>query len=135
MVKAYDQMSWLHVINRLRKFEFGEQFVDTVWRLLSNVWFLVIINGALYGFFKSSRGLRQGDPLSPVLFVIGTEVLSRGLNNMALQLGFLGFKVLTDYPVVTYLAFVDDVLIFANGSITALKNIMQVLNAYQESSG
>ena len=93
----------------MQKFGFGEQFIDLVWRLLSNVWFLVIINGSSYGFFKSTRELHQGDPLSPVLFVIGAEVLSKGLNNLALQLGILGFKVPHGCPSVTYWTFVDDV--------------------------
>ncbi|XP_071921792.1 uncharacterized protein [Coffea arabica] len=135
MSKAYDRVSWLHIIGVLRRFGFGEQFIDLVWRLLSNVWFSVIINGSSYGFFKSTRGLRQGDPLSPALFIIGSEVLSRGLNNLALQPGFLGFRVPYGCPPVTHLAFADDVLIFANGSVSSLKDIMQVLEGYQECSG
>ena len=95
-----------------------------MWRLLSNVWFLVIINDSSYGFFKSTRGLCQGDPLSPALFFIGAKVLSRGLNNLALQSGFLGFRVPYGCPPVTHLAFMDDVLIFANGSASFLKDIM-----------
>ena len=76
----------------LCQFGFEERFIDMLWRLLSNVWFLILINGALYGFLKSSRGLHQGDPLSLAIFIIGAEVLCRGLNFLASQSNFLGVK-------------------------------------------
>ena len=79
--------------------------------------------------------MRQGAPLSPVLFIIGTEVLSRGLNYLAQQVGFVGVRVPRGCPAVTHLAFADDVLIFSNGSTAALKSVMQVLGEYQQSSG
>ncbi|XP_027156511.1 uncharacterized protein LOC113757398 [Coffea eugenioides] len=135
MAKTYDRVSWTFIVSVLRKFGFGERFIDMVWRLMSNVWFSVIINGASYGFFKSSRGVRQGDPLSPALFVIGAEVLSRGLNSLAAQSRFLGFMVPRGCPPVTHLAFADDVLVFANGSSSSLKDIMRVLKMYQLASG
>ena len=113
MSKAYDRVSWFHIVNVLRRFRFGEQFIDRVWRLLSNVWFSVIVNGASHGFFKSARGLRQGDPLSPALFVIGAEVLSRGLNDMALQPGFAGVRVPPGWPPITHSALPAEVLLFA----------------------
>ena len=131
MTKAYDRMSWVHIITVLRKFGFGERFIDMVWRMLANVWFSVIINGVSHGFFKSSRGLRQGDPLSPVLFVIGAKMLSRGLNSLAQQRGFVGFRVPMGCPTITHLAFVDDVIIFTNGATAGLAGVMQVLGAYQ----
>ncbi|XP_027156179.1 uncharacterized protein LOC113756908 [Coffea eugenioides] len=135
MSKAYDRVSWLFLINVLRRFGFGERFIDMVWRLISNVRFSVIINGASYGFFQSRRGLRQGDPLSPALFVLGAEVLSRALNNVVAQAGFMGFKVPLGCSPVTHLAFADDVLIFTNRSARALRNIIRVLELYQSSSG
>ncbi|XP_071912299.1 uncharacterized protein [Coffea arabica] len=55
MAKAYDRVSWLHLTRVLRKFGFGERFIDMTWRLVSNVWFSVMVNEAAYGFFKSSR--------------------------------------------------------------------------------
>ena len=76
MTKAYDRMSWRHIITMLRALGFGERFIDMVWRLISNVGFSIIINGTSHGYFKSSRGLRQEDPLSPMLFIIGSEMLS-----------------------------------------------------------
>ena len=127
MAKVYDCVSWTFIVRVLRKFGFGERLIDMVWRLMSNVWFPVIINGASYGFFKSSRGIRQGDPLSPALFVIGAEVLSRGLNSLAAQSGFLGFTVPRGCPPVTHLAFADDVLVLANSASSSLKDIMLVL--------
>ena len=128
MAKAYDRVSWLHLTRVLRQFGFGERFIDMTWRLVSNVWFSVMVNGAAYGLFKSSRGLRQGNPLSPALFVIGAEVLSRELNNLASQPCFQGFGVPQGCPGVTHLAFADDMLILANGSTASLHRVMRVLD-------
>ena len=77
--------------------------------------FSVIINGNLTGFFKSSRGLRQGDPLSPYLFVLGMEVFSL-LIDKAKMGGFLtGYNIKGRNGVamnVSHLLFVDDTLVF-----------------------
>ena len=93
MMKAYDRVSWVFLVNVLRAFGFGERWIDMVWRLVSNPWFSVLINGMPRDFFPASWGLRQGDPLSPSLFILGAEVLSRLLNQLQLHPGFCGFKV------------------------------------------
>ena len=54
MTKAYDRMMWPFLIKVLRAFGFGERWIDMIWRIISNVWFSVIINGSLCGFFKSA---------------------------------------------------------------------------------
>lgn len=53
MAKAYDRMSWYFICLVLRRFGFGEMFIDMVWRIMSNNWYSIIINGARYGFFHS----------------------------------------------------------------------------------
>lgn len=63
MAKACDRVSWVFLIKVLRKFGFSEFLKDMVWRLISNNWYSILVNGKSYGFFKSSRGLKQGDPL------------------------------------------------------------------------
>nr|XP_027066014.1 uncharacterized protein LOC113691883 [Coffea arabica] len=66
------------------------------------------------GFFKSAPGLRQGNPISPALFVIGADVLSRSLNALTVHRRFHPFKVPSGCPMVTHLAYADDVIIFTS---------------------
>ena len=135
MAKAYDRVSWPFLIAVLRRFGFGERFIDMVWWLISNVWFSMLVNGVPYDFFKSSCGSRQGDPLSPALFIIGSEFLSWALNALVSHSRVVGYKVLRYCPLVSHLVFADDVIVFANGGADSLKRVMQILECYQSDSG
>ena len=119
----------------LRKFGFSESFIDLVWQLISNCWYSVLINGHLEGFFHSSKGVRQGDPLSPALFIIAAEVLSRGLKFLSDSKLVLPYSVPRGCSVVSHLAFADDLLIFTNGSLDSLQVLMSFLVQYEKESG
>ncbi|XP_060186235.1 uncharacterized protein LOC132615631 [Lycium barbarum] len=80
MTKAYDRVSWLFLTKVLRRMGFGEFTIDMVFRVIPNNWYAILINGQPHGFFKSSKGVKQGDPLSPTLFILAIECLSRALN-------------------------------------------------------
>uniref|UniRef100_A0A1U7VHC3 Uncharacterized protein LOC104213858 n=1 Tax=Nicotiana sylvestris TaxID=4096 RepID=A0A1U7VHC3_NICSY len=84
---------------------------------------------------KSSRGVKQGDPVSPTLFILATEALSRGLNTLHTNLYFCGFGMPKWSPKINHLAYADDMIIFSSSDETSLMLIMQVMNAYEAASG
>ena len=135
MTKAYDRISWVFLISVMRKFGFGEVWLDMVWRLISNCHFSVIINGKSHGFFKSSRGLRQDDPISPALFIIGAEVMSRKLNHLRYVTDFTPFSCPATCEPITHLAYADDVLIFSAADKKSLKAVKRIIQEYEKVSG
>nr|XP_027120463.1 uncharacterized protein LOC113737428 [Coffea arabica] len=133
MEKAYDRIEWPFLLFMLRQFGFQERVVDMFYRLVSNNWFSVLVNGEAAGFFKSTRGVRQGDPVSPGLFVLVTEFLGRGLHH--LLLGRPERFFVSAGSQVPYLAFADDMLVFTRCSEECLSVIKDFLEEYQQASG
>ncbi|XP_070014941.1 uncharacterized protein [Nicotiana sylvestris] len=114
---------------------FTERLIGIVFGLVSNNWYSILINGQAHGFFKSSRGVKQGDPVSPTLFILASKALSRGLNALYTNLYFCGFGMPKWSPKINHLVYADDMIIFSFSDETSLMLIMQVLNAYEAASG
>ncbi|XP_026459810.1 uncharacterized protein LOC113360520 [Papaver somniferum] len=134
ITQAYDSLKWEFLFQDMKAFGFSVNFVKWIHILLKSAKISVSINGGPAGYFGVSRGLRQGDTLSPLLFVIAEDVLSRQLISMVLN------KTLT--PMVnrnrvqpTHIFFTDDIFIFCNCDKINVRRLMQKLNEYQRSSG
>ncbi|XP_075095079.1 uncharacterized protein LOC142173397 [Nicotiana tabacum] len=135
MAKAYDRVSWKYLLHVLRKMGFSKHFINMVWNLMSNNWYSVLVNGQSSGFFKSTRGVKQGDPLSLALFILSAEVLSRSLNKLFEDKSFVGFGMPKWFDPLNHLAYIDDTIIFAYAHPPSLSKIMAVLGNYEKISG
>ena len=109
--KAYDHVSGGFLMYMLQRYGFSEKWIKWIMCCISTVKFSILINGSPSDFFGSSTGIRQEDPLSPLLFDIVMEGLSRMLDVAATTSQFLGFSVgntASNSMMVSHLLFADD---------------------------
>lgn len=135
MSKAFDRVEWPFLLACLRKLGFNETWCDLIYRNISNIHYSISLNGSSFGYFKSSRGLRQGDPLSPILFIISQDVLSRNLSK-AFDTGLISHYLIGKGNMnITHLFFADDSLIFANSTPSGLNNLIRLIQSFSKASG
>ncbi|XP_075665701.1 uncharacterized protein LOC142635432 [Castanea sativa] len=114
--KAFDRVEWCFIQAVMQKLGFNPKWVNLVMRCITSVSYLVLINGAAYGNITPTRGLRQGDPLSPTLFLICTEGLSALIHEAARNQLWTGISISRGCLRVTYLFFADDSILFCKAS-------------------
>lgn len=135
MAKAYDRLEWDSLLAALQRFGFSSRFTSLISQTLMNCWFSISFNGQSKGYFKSTRGVRQGDPLAPSLFVIAEEILSRGLSSLFQSGKCFPFHVPRGVPSQSHLLYADDSIIFLNGSKRSVTNLLEFLGRYEQSTG
>ncbi|XP_012850055.1 PREDICTED: uncharacterized protein LOC105969825 [Erythranthe guttata] len=134
MAKAYDRVQWRFLFRVLELMGFSANLVDIIRRCVSSCQFSLLINGELTGYFTSSRGLRQGDPLSPTLFVLAAEYFSRGLDALYSRCPSMFYSTRGGIPI-SHLAYADDVMIFTSCHNFGLKKLRDFLDHYCRTSG
>eukprot|EP00253_Pinus_taeda_P007163 PITA_07163 len=132
--KAFDSISWDYIKKTLSAFGFANAWIRWIMSLISSSFFSILINGIPTSTFRSSRGLRQGDPLSPFLFIIMAEGLGRSLTS-AVQTRELKGINLHNAPTISHQQFVDDNMIFGHSSIQEARSLNSLLTNFSVASG
>lgn len=117
MSKAYDRIKWNLILLPLKLFGFSPRQISWIQECLSSVSYSILLEGTPHDFIIPTRGLRQGDPLSPFSFVIGIEILSRMLDK-AQDLSLLkGVHLSRGGPPISPLLYANDVLLFGHAYV------------------
>jgi hypothetical protein len=135
MAKAYDRVEWQYLRAIMLQLGFREEWVSLIMRCVESVTFSVRVNGLFSEVFKPSRGIRQGDPISPYLFLLCAEGLSCLLKNTGPQFLAKGVRIGIHAPWVSHLLFADDCLLFTQASLRGGQRLKEILLFYQQGSG
>jgi len=132
--KAFDSVRWEFIIAALLALGVPTKFINWIHQCISTPTFTVSVNGCCGGFFKSAKGLRQGDPLSPYLFVLAMEVFSKLLHSR-FDSGYIRYHLKASDLYISHLMFADDVMIFFDGGSSSLHGICETLEDFASWSG
>ena len=132
--KAFDTLSWDFLFNILTLMGFNIQFSNWIRNCITSSMVSVKINGALEGYFRCYSGLKQGDPLSPYLFVLAMEALSACIK-YEIGKGMFKFHSRCKETEITHLIFADDVMLFSYGDMDSVSAMMRALELFSKISG
>ncbi|XP_057868067.2 uncharacterized protein LOC131075253 [Cryptomeria japonica] len=135
MAKAYDRVKWSFLQKILLAFGFSSDWVSWVLSCVTSSSFSVIMNGEPSELFGSTRGLRQGDPHSPYLFIILAEGLGRLLKSQVSHGLIHGWQWGMGLPTLSHLQFVDDTSLMGLARIREADSFRKTLDIYLAASG
>ncbi|KAL2237307.1 UNVERIFIED_CONTAM: hypothetical protein Sindi_0922400 [Sesamum indicum] len=133
--KAYDTVEWDFMIAVMELFGFPDTFVKWIEACVTTPSFSIGLNEKPHSFFKGARGLRQGDPLSPYLFVLMMEVLHLGLLQLIDQVELFSFHWKCDTARIFQMGFADDLLLFCRADMNSIGIFKTGLDCFAEWSG
>jgi len=135
MSKAYDRVEWHFLRRMMEKMGFDSRWINLIMQCVSTVSYKIKVNGELTEEIVPTRGLRQGDPLSPYLFLICAEGFSSLLNEAERAGNLEGITICANAPCINHLLFADDSLLLLKVNEGNANYLRHVLQLYEECSG
>eukprot|EP00253_Pinus_taeda_P012272 PITA_12272 len=133
--KAYDKVSSKYLEVVLRAFGFCRTWIKWILALIKSPRYSILVNGAPSIPFTPSRGIRQGDPLSPFLFVIIMEGLSRTIAKKKAEGKIKGLQPIKSLPATTHQQFVDDTMLHGSPTVKEAVAYRDILDLFSQASG
>lgn len=132
--KAFDNVNWEFLSNCLHDFGFPNITIKFIMHCVSLSTFSILWNRNKLPNFKPTHGLRQGDPLSPYLFILCIEKLSIAINNAVLQGNWEPIHITNSGPL-SHLLFADDVLLFTKAKSSQFRFVSDLFDSFSKASG
>ena len=133
--KAYDQVEWIFLRNIMLKIGLDCRWVDLAMGTVTTTSYSILINGEPWGFVHPSRGIKQGDPLSPYLFLLCVEGLSALLRKAEKDRVLHGILSSQNGVCISHLLFADDSLLFCCTTVEECRRLLTLLEWYEAASG
>ena len=135
MSKAYDRVEWNYLQKVMETMGFCTRWIGLIMECVRTVSYSILLNDDPKGLINPTRGIRQGDPLSPFLFLLCTEGLHGLIKKSARAEDINGFSICKRGPKLTHLFFADDSLLFCKANPQECGNVLKILAVYEEVSG
>lgn len=133
--KAYDRMSWNYLEKVLEELKCPQAMRTRILACVNTVSTKITWHGEKMEEFKPSRGLRQGDPVSPYLFVLGMEKLTHLILDRVRDKKWKGMRAGGRGPIITHMMFADDLVLFAEADQTNIETVLKCLQDFGAMSG
>ena len=135
LAKAYDRKEWSFIHKVLLAFHFPQKLIELIMSCISTTSMSLLFNGGKLSAFKPSRGIRQGDSLSPYLFILYMEYLGQLIKKECIRKRWIPMKASRENIGISHLFFADDLMLFAKVSEKRSEVIKDVLEKFCEESG
>ena len=132
--KAYDMVDWGALEGVLTEFGLPKKFIGWVMKVITTMNYRFNINGELSNVLEAKRGIREGDPISPLLFVLMMEYLNRIMVKMQRDPNF-NHHSHCERLGITHLSFADDVLLHCRGDEKSIEMILKAFSFFSKSTG
>lgn len=133
--KAFDRLEWSFIRQTLTQLNFPGPLIQLIMSCVFTSSISVLINGSLMEFYHPTIGLCQGDPLSPYLFVVSTEMLSRSINTTVDFQLWLPIQLFKNGQSISHLFFGDDIILTSKITTKSCLTIVDTLNYFTTLSG
>ena len=135
MSKVYDKVEWCFLEKIMSKMGFDNKWIKLIMSCINSVSYSVLINGEAYGCITPMRGLRQGDPLSPYMFLLCTKGLTATIVEAERRRQISSISICRGNLTITHLLFANDSVIYCKATEQESRELCAILHKYMEAAG
>lgn len=133
--KAYDRLNSKYLKEILEAYGFEKIWIEWIYNMISTLNFSILLNGVPTTTFRATRGIRQGDPISPFIFILAAEGLGRYFKKELRERRIRGIRIWGNDLPITNQQFVDDIMLFCEVSLREIRNVKRILELFMEACG